>query len=528
MDGDGRADIVGFGEAGTYVELAPPAGNPPVVLSKIAEGQGRGFAVFGGTDARLAGDVNGDGRPDLLLTGASDGAAYVVFGKTDIAPVSLASLAAGVGGGFRVGSTGNAFAVPDLNGDGRDEILANGGPDGPVLVFGKPDAAPVDLAAAAAGTGGYAIIGEPGRLPLVATGVAPDLNGDGLAELLLSSPGRPAWDPRVGPLGIPTEPGHAYVAFGTASGPVELGHVASGEGGLLLVGGEFPATVSFFAQFKTEATPVTDFDGDGRPDLLARDQVWATDRGGYLVQRYTVVFAPSEGGVIGLDAAAAGEGGRLITRVGAPPSTVDNRSVFVLPDPETDGPGGIAIVQGPERFAPPWGTTMTIGGDLPPSAGPSSAENRGLGGVVPVADLDGDDRPELLLGGAEAVRPEGAPYDLPGAPVSYLVFSGGGDAVIGGQPNRPTGTSADLSGDALPELLLVGPSSGYVLFGRTNETSIDLEATAAQGVGGVTLQGDVASLRSIPDLTGDGRPELLAQGSDGTAYVVFNDPLWIT
>ncbi len=58
--------------------------------------------------------------------------------------------------------------MPDLDGDGRDEILANGGPVGPVLVSGKDDAAPVDLAAVAAGQGGFAILGEAGRLPPVA------------------------------------------------------------------------------------------------------------------------------------------------------------------------------------------------------------------------------------------------------------------------------------------------------------------------------------------------------------------------
>jgi hypothetical protein len=505
-----------------------------VVLAQIADGQGAGFVMrgvaapqgafnvnVGQRTAGPAGDVNGDGLPDLLLTGA-DGAAHVVFGKADTTPVDLADVAEGLGGGFRVGGSGGAFAVPDLNGDGRAEILANGGPEGPVLVFGKADAAPVDLAAVAAGEGGFAIRGEAGRLAPVAAGVMPDVNGDGLPELLLTGAGRPAFTPEGGT--VPPEAPHAYLVFGTAEGPVALDGLVAEARGMLFSGSlNYPP----YLESGIAITPLADLDGDGRADLLLRDQ--SPVPGGSWGQRNTVVFTPPAAEEVRVDAAALGSGGFLLAVIGASGSAVDNRSVLALPDPADGGPGGLALVSGPQRFEVPGpqGETRTLGGDLPASGGPRSLEWRGATGVVPVPDLDGDGRPELLLGGYTTGEAPGAPVPVQTGRAGYLVLSAGGEAAITGANSRPAGSVSDLDGDGLPELLLVGQGGGFVLFGSAAGTPIDLAATAAQGLGGVAIQGDVAGLRAMPDLTGDGRPELLAQSADGTAYVVFNDPLWL-
>src|SRR4051812_14201859 len=100
---------------------------------------GAGFVIQGaspgdvaGTAVAAAGDVNGDGKADVLVgaphaieRGADgDGSASVVFGKDDSAPVDLASLDNGITirGAATGDDTGAAVAgLGDVNGDGRPD-----------------------------------------------------------------------------------------------------------------------------------------------------------------------------------------------------------------------------------------------------------------------------------------------------------------------------------------------------------------------------------------------------------------------
>jgi len=116
---------------------------PPVNLADIVAGSG-GFVINGidaddqsGWIVSGAGDVNGDGLPDLIVgawladPGGNDraGETYVVFGKADTAPVNLSAVVAGAGGfvingidpddhsGLKISGTG------DVNGDGLADLI---------------------------------------------------------------------------------------------------------------------------------------------------------------------------------------------------------------------------------------------------------------------------------------------------------------------------------------------------------------------------------------------------------------------
>ena len=123
-----------------------------------ADGQKAGDAL--GREMGLAGDVNGDGLPDLAAgalfadnNGRTDsGSVFVLYGKADTSTVSTSALGAQ---GFRMdGAVGGdslgrgAGGAGDFNGDGRDDVIggaefadlngANSGSAYVVLGFGQP------------------------------------------------------------------------------------------------------------------------------------------------------------------------------------------------------------------------------------------------------------------------------------------------------------------------------------------------------------------------------------------------------
>ena len=167
-----------------------------VDLAAVAAGNG-GFVIHGqdggdvsGRSVASAGDVNGDGFDDLIIgaeggdgsgnTRPSAGDSYVVFGHAGAfaAEIDLAALAGGAVGFVIHGQEVNDFSgasvssAGDVNGDGFDDLIIGAQGDGPgnaraaagdsYVVFGKASgfAAEIDLAAVAAGTGGFVIHGQ--------------------------------------------------------------------------------------------------------------------------------------------------------------------------------------------------------------------------------------------------------------------------------------------------------------------------------------------------------------------------------
>src|SRR6185503_9786835 len=121
-------------------------------LSDIAAGTG-GFVINGecvndysGSRVSSAGDVNGDGLADLIIgakyadaAGLVDaGRSYVVFGKDGTASVDLAEVAAGTGGFVINGhclldEAGRIAGAGDVNGDGLADLIV-GAPGGDPVV----------------------------------------------------------------------------------------------------------------------------------------------------------------------------------------------------------------------------------------------------------------------------------------------------------------------------------------------------------------------------------------------------------
>jgi hypothetical protein len=262
VDGDGLDDLI-VGAPGADPDDRFDAGRTYVVLGKTdtdrvslvgpAEGIG-GFAMTGeslldqsGRSVSGAGDVNGDGLADVIIgapyaspNGDYSGRTYVVFGKADTTPWPLVAVPQGNGGFALDGEAENDHSgwsvsgAGDVNGDGFADVIV-GAPTyystgRSYVVFGKTTTDKMDLSDVAQGMGGFALEGEAlWDLSGLSVSGAGDVNGDGLADVIVGAPGSE-------PYGI-DRPGRASVVFGKAdTSMVSLTDVTQGFGGFTLNG----------------------------------------------------------------------------------------------------------------------------------------------------------------------------------------------------------------------------------------------------------------------------------------------------
>ncbi|MDB5540616.1 MAG: Ca2+-binding protein toxin-related [Devosia sp.] len=272
-DSSGASYIV-FGQAGGL--------SPSISLGSL-DGT-NGFRIngepgeeFSGVSVSAAGDVNGDGIGDLIIgasqadaNGTDSGAAYVLFGHGGnfFSPMSLSSLIGQTGfkiiGEAAMNNLGASVSgAGDVNGDGFDDVIVgaagNANTAGAAyVIYGKPGAfsSPINPANLN-GLDGVKIFGAGvnARLGASVSG-AGDVNGDGLADMVIGAPGL---SPNV--LGS----GGAYVVFGRAGGfnsPLNLSNYISGNNGFVYFG------VSPSAFTGSTVGSAGDVNGDGYADLF--------------------------------------------------------------------------------------------------------------------------------------------------------------------------------------------------------------------------------------------------------------------
>jgi hypothetical protein len=219
MNGDGVAEIlVGAPRA----ELGAPnefRGAGFVVFGSKRTGDFRigsedapGFAVSGqkgsltGVTAGSAGDLNADGRADAAFGGPladnlkrpNAGSAYVVFGKSDTAPVDVSTLGDwgfrvdGVGDGDHTGST--VGSAGDFDADGRPDLLVGAATADPLsredagagyVLRAQPPGTALDLASLQ--DEGIRLAGAHAKDLSRSVALVGDTDGDGRGDLLMGA-----------------------------------------------------------------------------------------------------------------------------------------------------------------------------------------------------------------------------------------------------------------------------------------------------------------------------------------------------
>jgi hypothetical protein len=513
LNGDGRPDLVTANSA---------SGNVSVLLNTTSPGASTptfsGDVEFttGTSPAGVAiGDLNGDGKADLVVANAGSNTVSVLLNTT--APGALLPSFA-VKQDFTTGAKPVSVAIGDLNGDGsRDLVVANASANTVSVLLNttSPGATTVSFAAKqdfATGAGPQSV-------------AIKDLNGDGKLDLIVADAGAGA--NAVSVLLNTTVPGAAVPTFATqqtfatGGGPasVAVGDLNGDGAPDLVVANNAPGAHSVSVLLNTtvmveatnmsafpsgtlpvmQAQPVVigDINGDGKPDVIV----------GHLFGNYSVsvlanttppgsataTFAPVQ------NFGAGNNAGSLqladFNGDGKPDIVVTNRgnnTISVLMN--TTVPGSI----------PSFATQQTF------PAGTGNDQK-----LLAVGDLNGDGKPDVVVANAggtvDVLVDTTAPGSLTATFAPKQSFATGGDA--------DSVAIADVNGDGKPDLIVANYSAGTVsvLLNTTPPGSAVLSFASPQIFTSQTRTKFVA----VADLNGDGKPDVVASNDGSYSESVF-------
>lgn len=504
LNGDGRPDLVVANNGG---------GNVSVLLNTTAPGAStvsftaqRLFATGINPHASTAVDLNGDGRPDLVVANYADGTVSVLINTTAAGGTVSHFAAQQV---FTAGAGANAVVSADFNGDGRADIaVANRGAGTAAVLLNTsvPGSATASFSAAqsfatAAGADGIAVL---------------DVDGDGRADLAVANIDAASVSLLINTIA----PGASNASFASARSfttgnsptavsardlncdgrPDLLVSTYDGISVLRNLAAPGSSTPNFASQpllrsdgavaFSADAA---DLNGDGRPDLL-----WVNGRGSLSVR---LSSTPASGGTTGFAAP-------LAVSTGAVPSTAASA------DFNGDGRPDLAITNQSSNSVSVLFNTAAAGAT---AASFGSPQTYTTGGQTPYSivatDVNGDGRPDLLISNfstsdvAVLLNMTVAGATTPSFAAAVRFPSGGVDPRS--LDALAVGT-ADVNGDGRPDLLVVNYNSSTIgVLLNTTRAGATRPSFASAQVFTSSPAGTVPRFVTASDINLDGRPDLV-------------------
>jgi hypothetical protein len=467
LNGDGKPDIVTANQVG---------GNVSVLLNTTATGAAApsfathvDFAAGTSPDAVAIADLNGDGKPDLAVV--NNGASTVsLLRNTTATGAATPSFAAKQD--FATGVNVNSVAIGDLNGDGKLDLVAVNEGSNSVSVLRNTTLTGATTFTFSAHSDFTTGAGTDPRS--VALG---DFNGDGTLDLAIAN-------------------------FLTANVSVFLNTTVIGAG---VITPSFPEVVTPPAGIDPPAVALGDFNGDGKLDLVVANE---TNPGVVSVLMNTTTpggtptFAPKVDFNIGAHVGGVAVGD--FNGDGKPDLavTIDNSPGFVAVLLNTTAPGA---------------STPTFAAPVEFAAGKGPR-------AIAIADFNGDGKPDIVTANLLSAGGDGAVSvflntTTPGAAVpsfaakqDFLVF-GAGEAAVGL-------AVGDLNGDGKPDVAVAVSGLNQVWLLLNSTTPGSLTAAFSNTGFGVGLNPRAVA---IGDLNGDGKPDLAVANRDSNSVSVLRN-----
>jgi hypothetical protein len=495
LDGDGKSDLV----VDNYGSNAVSVFRNTSSIGSITAGSFAGKVDFTiGTSPRSVtiGDLDGDGKPELTVSNVASNSVSVFRNTSTSGSITTSSFASKVD--FTTGISPQPVSIGDLDGDGKPELAVANAGSNTVSIFRNTSSS------------GSISIGSFASKVDFTTGTSPisvsisDLDGDGKSELAIVNSG-----------------GSTVSIF------LNTSFVGS------ITPGSFANKVDFALGLTPYSISIGDLDGDGRPELA----VVNSSSGTLSILRNNPVLPPTISsfsplsGAIGSSVVITGTGFNTSTAqnfvfFGATMATVTaastNSLTVTVPTGATYQPISVLnIANGLSGFsAKPF--VVTYEGFIA-----SNALNPKVDfttGTVPVSinigDLDGDGKPDLAV--ANYVSNTVSVYRNTSSVGSITTssFSSKVDFVTGSIPFSVG--IGDLDGDGKPEMVVANNGSNTVsVFRNTSSVGSITTSSFASKVDFTT--GTSPQAVSIGDLDRDGRPDLAVANAGSNTVSIFRN-----